>query len=272
MKIAISNIAWERDSDDEVGKLLSDIGIKAIEIAPTKINQNISNITSHEIKEYASFWKQYNVSIVAMQSILFGKPDLLVFDSNAVRQKTVSYIEKIIDLAAEFEIESIVFGSPKNRFVPSSLTKDQIDYIALEFFSHIAEYAKKYNINFCIEPNPVDYGANFVTNTEEAIQLITNVHNNNFCLHLDSGIFQMNNENPEIAITKGIPYMKHFHISEPFLAKIDSTNENHALIANTLKKANYSGYVSVEMRSLDSPLANLKNISDSLISVTSIYS
>jgi hypothetical protein len=43
-------------------------------------------------------------------------------------------------------------------------------------------------------------------------------------------------------------YLKHFHVSEPFLSNFNSTKVDHNLYSNLLKNNNYKGNYSLEMR------------------------
>jgi sugar phosphate isomerase/epimerase len=91
----------------------------------------------------------------------------------------------------------------------------------------LGDYAYSKNVNFCLEPNPKEYGTDFLNNTKETIEFIKKVNSPGLWLNIDAGTIALNNEPIEETIKYSIPYAKHIHISEPFLNEI--TNQKLAL-------------------------------------------
>ncbi len=271
MNIAISNIAWERKEDKEIVKILQKYDISGIEVAPTKIWKNPLEAKEKEIKEYRNYWLNNDINIVAMQSLLFGHPELTIFDSKQTRGKTIDYLSRIVHLSSLLGSKIMVFGSPKNRLI-NGLRYDKVLEIACEFFYKIAEICKQYKIFFCIEPNPIEYGADFILNTNEAIKLVTAVNHPHFRLHLDTSTMTINKEPYENSIKNGLSLLKHFHISEPYLEPIREGVTDHENIAAILKKLHYNDnrWVSVEMRSSGNN-SNIEHVNKALELVTKIY-
>lgn len=247
MKIAISNIAWNKEEDKVILPILKKYSISGVEIAPTKIWDDPISQSSEEIKAYRKYWEKEGISISSTQSILFGHPELNIFESLEKRKLTLLYIEKMIRVSALLGASAIVFGSPKNRDTKGMEIKQSLD-IAADFFYKIGEIAESYETFFCIEPNPKVYGTNFVNTTKEALVVIKRVNHPYFRLHLDSGALSVNKEDYKSAITEGFPYLKHFHVSERDLLPIGSTSLDHKEIASVLKLLHYNRWISVEMR------------------------
>lgn len=271
MNIAISNIAWNKEEDGEIVKILQKYKISGIEIAPTKIWENPLEAKEKEIKEYKNYWLNNGINIVAMQSLLFGHPELTIFDSEEIREKTIDYISRIVNLSSLLGSKVMVFGSPKNRLI-NGLNYNKALEIACEFFYRIAEICKQYKIFFCIEPNPPEYGADFILNTNEAIRLVTETNHPHFRLHLDTSTMTINKEPYGDSIENGLSLLKHFHISEPYLEPIKEGITDHKNIAAILKKLNYNEnrWVSIEMRPSDNE-SNIEHVNKALELVTKIY-
>lgn len=269
MNLSISNIAWDIDEDEEIKLLLSRIGVKGIEIAPTKIWSEPLNCTSIEALKVKDDWASRGIKLVAMQSLLFGKNHLNLFSSDDLRQEMFEYLLGIISLSGKLGIESLVFGSPKNRLAGELSKKEQYE-IAVPFFYELGVEAAKENVTICIEPNPIDYGCDFVTNGEEAIALIREVGHSGFRLHLDSGSLNLNNEDVFSVIENGIPYLNHFHISEPYLNLIGSDHTPHADIVKALKTAGYQKWVSIEMKN-NLSTNNVQSVERALTYAMEIY-
>jgi sugar phosphate isomerase/epimerase len=269
MKIAISNIAWESHEEEAVAEVMQDLGIQGVEIAPTKIWRSPLSADSSEILSYRKFWESRGIQIVAMQSLLFGKPELTIFQNPENRQATFDYLSKIIQLGSNLGAKVLVFGSPKNRRV-ENLELKEAEEIAISFFHDLGQVAASNGMVFCIEPNPVAYSCNFVTNFQQGLDLVNQVNSNGFGLHLDAAAMTLSEENIETAIEKSIAKLCHFHISEPYLAPVGTGNVAHQLCAQTLGKQKYHGWTSIEMKA-QSQDANIANVTKALQTAIEYY-
>jgi sugar phosphate isomerase/epimerase len=247
MKLAISNIAWLPEENDRVLDVIQHHGIDGIEVAPTLLFDDPADASTDESASVRDFYNRKGLAIIAMQALLFGHPELCIFESETSREKTISYLEKIIGIAGQLGVAAMVFGSPKNRQT-RGVSSGKIDDISRSFFRTIGDIALQHNSTFCIEPNATDYGCDFVTNTDEAVDLVRQVDHPGFGLHMDAGVMTLNNESYERALEKAMPYMKHFHISEPYLNRITENATDHSRVGRALRSLNYDGWVSIEMR------------------------
>lgn len=255
MKLAISNIAWDAQVNSEVSTLFKDFGVEGIEIAPTKVCSNPENASPTLINEYKEYWESKNVELVAMQSLLFGKPELSIFGDK--QTDTFEYLQTIIEMASGLSAKALVFGSPKNRLV-GSMDFHHAREQAIEFFYKLGDKASQKGLYFCIEANPRAYGCDFLTKTLETLQFVHDVNHPGVKLQIDTGTMFINKENPRDIIEKCLPYIGHFHISEPYLNLIGS--QDHTFIVDSLKEVNYSGWVSIEMKNnlMESDIAAVK--------------
>lgn len=101
MKLAVSNLAWTNEEEVEVAKKLKDLGVRYIELAPTKKWPDLSKVPAPEVKAYRRFWEDQGFEVVALQAILFGRPELTLFETEAIRTKTLDYLDQTFRLAAE---------------------------------------------------------------------------------------------------------------------------------------------------------------------------
>jgi sugar phosphate isomerase/epimerase len=269
MKIAISNIAWTLEEEPKIATLLQEKGVKGVEIAPTKIWTNPLEAKDIEIQNYRDFWQSYGIEIVAMQALLFGRNDLTIFESPELRQATLDYLTGIIKLGSKLGAKALVFGSPKNRH-RGDLTPEQAQKIAQEFFGQVGEVAAAAQVYFCLEPNPVVYGCNFVINSQEGIELVKNTSSSGFRLHLDAAGMTLSEEDLAISLSQAFPYLCHFHISEPYLGQVGAGQVDHATLGKTLENLGYQGWTSIEMRS-QSTESNLESVAQALATAQKFY-
>jgi sugar phosphate isomerase/epimerase len=246
--LAVSNIAWPREQDAEVAEVLHEFGIGGIEIAPTKIWSNPIAATDAEIDDYRRYWNERGIAIVAAQALLFGKPDLTIFESADVRRKTLDYLAAIVKLCARLGAGSLVFGSPKNRRV-GDLAPEGVRSIAREFFARLGEIAAAAGTCIVMEANPPEYGADFATTAAAAIELVKSVDHPGFRLHLDTGCMTLAGDSITSTLESGFALLKHFHVSEPNLDPPGTSRRvDHAAFAAELQRRGYAQWVSLEMR------------------------
>lgn len=270
MKIAVSNIAWDRTEDAAIARLLKQYGIRGIDIAPGKIAADPLALSSAEIRAFVDFWQAYDIQIVGMQSLLFGQPDLRLFGDAAARRRMGDYLQAIIRLAAQLGVRSLVFGSPQNRQAGGLHFQQALD-IAAAFFNPLAEYAYQHDTILCLEPNPAQYGCDFVTTTAEALLLVQRVGHPGFRLHLDSAAMTLSGEDIAEALQSAIGLLAHFHVSEPQLGPVGPAGTvDHTLFAEQLHKLGYEQWISIEMRS-GSTRPDATSVEAALAFVTATY-
>lgn len=249
IQLSISNIAWAQEQDEQLYSLLKEFQIDALEIAPTRLfaDQPYDNLI--RASKYAEYLKDtYNLSIVSLQSMWYGKEENL-FQSKQDRDTLTEYTFRVIDFADAIKSPNIVFGNPKQRngFLP------EYESLIVDFFITIANYAKEKNIVIAIEPNPTIYGTNFLNTTLETIEFIVKVNHKNLKLNLDLGTMIENNEKISNLRNK-VELINHIHISEPYLKPIKKRK-----LHSQLKELNYTGYASIEMGRIES-IDKLKSI------------
>ena len=241
MKLSISNIAWVTEDDESIYSLMKELSFTGLEIAPTRIFPN----TPYDRLDEASKWrehirKDYGFEIPSMQSIWYGRKEL-VFGSEEERKALIDYTKKAIDFAAVTGCGNLVFGCPKNRNVPEGKSSET----GVGFFREICDYAAEKGTFIGIEANPVIYGTNYITGTEEAIELIKNVDSPGCRLNVDVGTMIHNNESAEL-LEGRVNLVSHVHISEPGLKPIEDRPLHRDLI-KVLRNEGYNRYVSIEM-------------------------
>lgn len=262
MKFAFFNIAWNKNQDAEIAPLLARYGFEGVEIAPAKVWQEPTQVTSALAKSYRQFWSSHGLAISSLCSLFYPHQKLNFFKGKQSQKKMLDYFERITELAAWLGVEKLVFGSPINRIYSQTDLKE-VDKISQEFFYKLAEIAQQKKLILCIEPIPVALGTNFINSTSEALDLIEKVSHPAFKLHLDTGAMTINQENVEFVYKKSEKFLEHIHISEDFLGEIGTGLVDHKLFSSLVRKSNYSKWLVVEMRTSDY-LNNIQQIKRSL--------
>lgn len=269
-RLVVSNIAWTNDEEPLMANKLQKLGVKFLEIAPTKLWGEPSEVTDAQIEEYVSFWKQYGITIVAFQSVLFKHPEMQIFADETKRNATQQCLMDYIRLAGKMGVRVIVFGSPKNR-KKGELSDADAQTIAKDFFGTLGDAAKDNGLSFCIEPNPPEYACDFVTNTEQGVALVEAVDNTGFRLHLDIAGMSMVGDDITASIKKAAPYLKHFHMSAPQLGPVEARQDvDYKEAIRALDEVGYAGFVSIEMRPASEQGANIARVEQAVKFVRSL--
>ncbi len=248
MKIAISNIAWDPDEREEVAGVLAELSIDGVEVAPTKIWPDPTAVDEEEIAAYRRWWKERGIEIVATQSLLFGRQDLVIFEDAETRERTKAYLGGMVRVSAQLGAAAMVFGSPRTRRREKT-SNDEAMAIAADFFAELGEVAHAAGTAFCIEANPPEYGADFIVSTDEAAALVRLVDHPGFRLHIDASTMTINGESYEDGLKSAAEVVAHFHISEPHLELVDGSGPtDHERLARSLRSSGYDRRVSIEMR------------------------
>ncbi len=237
MKLAVSNIAWEREESGEAYGLMERYGFTGLEIAPTALFPQ----EPYAHLEEARAWRQgLGFQVPSIQSIWYGRTEKL-FGGEGERRALLDYTKAAIDFAAAIGCGNLVFGCPRNR----SLPQGGDPALALGFFKELGDYAHAKGTAIGLEANPPIYNTNFINTTEEALGLIEAVSSPGFLLNLDVGAMVENGESPAMLLGR-VGLIRHVHISEPGLPPIEP-RPLHEELREVLEAGGYGGWVSIEM-------------------------
>lgn len=247
LRLAVSNLAWDPDHDDEIADVVRSEHITGIEIAPTKWRARPLEATAADVAAYRRAWADRGLRIVSLQSLLFGRPDLRLFGGDTVRRAMLDYMRGMVDLAAALGAGVLVFGSPKNRLRGELPLMDAMA-LARDFLGELGDHATTLGTAVCIEANPPEYGGDFITTTAEAVDLCRAIDHPGIRVNADLGGMTLSGEDVEQSLVSAAPYLGHVHASEPQLAELGAA-ANHAAAGSALRKLGYGRWVSIEMRS-----------------------
>ena len=252
MKLAASNIGWDRAHEAEVADLMKRLGFEGVEIAPGVSLSDVAGATPGEVRAVRETWARRGLPIVSMQALLFGHPELLIFADAETRERTRLHLEHVIRIGADLGAHALVFGSPGNRRA-GDRNPAEVAAIARELFHGLGEVAAACGTALCIEPNPAEYGCDFVRTAREGLELVRGVRSEGFRLHLDAAGLTMSGDPPARVPHEALAAAHHFHASEVSLAPLGSGTVDHEGFARELRKTGYHGWVSMEMRAVAGP-------------------
>jgi D-psicose/D-tagatose/L-ribulose 3-epimerase len=258
MKIAVSNIAWPAELDDSVFAFLAAGAVEGVEVAPTRVWPQWEGIDPVSVRVFRRSVESHGLRVSSLQSILFQKPELRLFGTDAERQALDEHLRRCADLAAGLGAECMVLGAPRNRD-RGALSEPCAFEIAARFFARAGTYCAERGVCLVFEANPAEYRCNFATDSVIAAKLVNAVGSEGFRLHLDTACLQLAGENTGRAIIENAGILRHFHASEPYLADFSAPVAAHEEAAAALKSVNYDRWVALEMRAAKPALPALQD-------------
>ncbi|VWX53013.1 sugar phosphate isomerase/epimerase [Novosphingobium sp. 9U] len=262
MKLAASNIAWPAGERDAAYAILAEAGFTGLEIAPGLFLAGAADPfvpSKAEADAALAPMREAGLTLVSMQSLLFGVTGAALFEGEEPRARLVAGMERAIALAERLQIPNLVFGSPRQRVYPESLSAQDAQAQAAEVFRRLGERALAAGTRIAMEPNGRAYGTNFLNRIEEAEAFVRRVDHPGVVLNFDIGALHMEGdfERIEAIAAHAVDTIGHVHVSEPHLAPAPADPAQAARAIQALQAAGYAGWYSIEMAATSTPLADL---------------
>ena len=246
MKLACSALAWLNADDVEAAAVLAASGLAAVELVPTRYWKALDRVSPEEAAGVRDWWREHGMRIVALQSVLHGRPDLVLFGSDDTRDAMSQYLVAACRVASILGAAAVVFGAPSNRRRGAVAAADA-ERIAIPFFREVGARAFDLGTCLCIEPNPAEYGTDFLNTTAAAAVLVRSVDHPGIRLQLDAGALALAGDDVRREVTDHIALVGHVHASEPHLVPLAAAGPVHPALSAALRMSGYRGHVSLEM-------------------------
>ncbi|RNJ63956.1 MAG: sugar phosphate isomerase/epimerase [Porphyrobacter sp. IPPAS B-1204] len=272
MRLAMSNIAWSADERLEAYAILAEAGITGLEIAPGIFFHAAADpfvpdeASAHEALREAT---DAGLSLVSMQSLLFGVSGAALFEGPEARTVFERGMHRAITLAGRFGIPNLVFGSPAQRRAPEGLAMEAALAEAAAVFRRLGDAASAAGTRITIEANPAAYGTNFLNTLDEAEAFVALVDHPAIALILDLGAMHMNASFASVParLPDLAPRLNHVHVSEPDLAPAPADAAALVPVMRGLRAAGYAKAVSIEMKRPAQGLADVRQAVARLVAV-----
>ncbi len=255
MKLAISNIAWPADQLEDALAIMQQYGARGLEIAPGLAFYKDDNAfvpANQSISDFSRRLSQYDVRPVSMQSLLFGVEGALLFGNEEEQQRFKTGLMAAIQLAERVEIPNLVMGCPRNRIIPSDWDDAAAIANAVDVFYGLGDHARRAGVKLALEPNPAEYGTNFLNTLLQTINFAEQVDHEAVTVNFDIGALYMTGEieDADPLLDKATGRISHVHISEPNLEPAPKNAEQLSSIAAKIAGRGYEHWYSIEMRAV----------------------
>lgn len=276
MRLAVSNLAFAGSGLDETLSALNSLRVDGIEVAPSILWPGWAGATDEALREVRDQIHRAGLGCPSLQSLLYGRPELQLFGGEESRSQLRDHLLDVGRMAAGLGASTMVLGSPKNR-LRGELDDADAQALAAEFLRDVGDALVGSGLAgsvldgsglvgsalaLTLEPNPREYGADFLTGLAETADFVRRVDSPGVRLQLDTSSIILNQEDPTELLPDVIDLVAHVHVSEPFLGDFSDPSPLHRSIARALRDAGWSGWVSLEMRRPDAGLGAIEHAVD----------
>lgn len=257
--LGVSSLAWNPPEDQEIAGLLQSRGVSYIDLVPTKYFGWDDSSAVQKALQIRGDWAEFGINIRGMQSLLFGAGPLNILHPEDW-PKLTAHFEQVFSVASALGANRLVFGSPNNR-KRGPIDSLEAESIAGEFFGKLADQAQDHACLVLLEPNPEEYGCDFVTTTSEAVSLVQKVGHPNLRAQLDLGTCFYNNEQADDTFQASAASIGYIHLATKKLQALqDEPNPQITKLLSVLPKEQP---VSIEMMGGDE-LRNVRQVQGAL--------
>ncbi|MGB9805897.1 MAG: sugar phosphate isomerase/epimerase family protein [Thermoproteota archaeon] len=248
MKLSICNEIFEGWSLAKTFRYVKQLGYDGIEIAPFTIASSVEKVSKEKRNEIRKEANDNKLEVVGTHWVLVTTDKNLSLFNNTgeANKETINYLKEVIKFTSEIGGKIVVFGSPKQRSIPSREIFKQAWNSAVLAFKEIGDLAKEEGVTVCIEPLSREQ-TNFINNVHEANRFIEEVNHESIKLILDVRSMCDEERSFEDIIVEGRKNLRHFHSNDCNGYIPGSGSANYKQIVQGLLKVEYSGYLSVEV-------------------------
>jgi D-psicose/D-tagatose/L-ribulose 3-epimerase len=257
--LGVSSLAWDPIEDQKIARLLHSRYVDFIDLVPTKYFDWADPAAVQKASRIRKFWAEFDINIRGMQSLLFGAGPLNILNKEDWPTLT-KHFGRVFAIASASGANRLVFGSPNNR-KKGAMDPLEAESLAVDFFSNLADQARDNMCLILLEPNPREYGCDFVTTTSEAISLVQKVDHENFKAQLDLGTCFYNKEQADEILHASAESIGYIHLATKNLQALqDYPNPQNIKVLSMLPEGQP---VSIEMKAGDK-LDNLSQVQGAL--------
>jgi sugar phosphate isomerase/epimerase len=247
MKFAICNETFQGWPLEKGFAFAAECGYTGVEIAPFTITDYAHDIPAAQRAEIRRQAAAAGVEVVGLHWLLAKTQGFqLTSPEQSVRRKTADYFGELVRLCADLGGRVLVFGSPQQRSrVPEVTERQGMDYAA-GVISRFLPVLEQTGTVLALEPlTPQE--TNFMNTAAEAVELIRRINSPHVRLHLDCKAMSSEPTPIPELIARHHAHLAHFHANDPNRQGPGFGELDFVPIFRALKKADYQGWVSVEV-------------------------
>jgi D-psicose/D-tagatose/L-ribulose 3-epimerase len=206
----------------------------------------IAGMSDEQFQQYAETVLTSPLRCHAFNSFI-RRPDLKVVGEQVPTAALKQYVAGALPRCKRLGASVVVWGSAGSRNVPDGFSRERANDQIAEFLRMAGDVARSNNLTVAIEPLR-HQESNILNTGAEALAMVRKVKHPNVRMIIDYYHLREENEDPKILETAKREIV-HIHFANPHgrIWPHDLSEDDHyASFFNYLKKAGYSGGISIE--------------------------
>lgn len=247
MKLSQSTFVYFRYPLVEAIKRLAAYGYDAVDVWGGTPHAYPDDMDKQKIQEVKSVANQLGISMACFIPAQFRYPTNLASGETNIRLRSIEYIKKSIDVAAELGSPLVSLCSGYSTYGQSRVEawKSMLDSLQV-----LTDYAKQTPVKLVLEPGN-RYETDLVVTVDDAIEALHSL-NGEMGILPDTGHLFVNKEPLSDVFTKLAGYNVHFHIDD----NVGITDDHmvpgqgkmcYDIFLKKLQEMNYQGVLTVEL-------------------------
>jgi D-psicose/D-tagatose/L-ribulose 3-epimerase len=236
---------WARQCE-----LIGQAGYTGVEIAPfSLVEKGVQEISASERNQMVQDMKNAGIECAGLHWLLAPPPAGLHFTTpdKSVRDKSIDYLNQLIDFCGDLEGPVMIFGSPNQRNTQGISVEEAKKHFA-DGLSQVADHAQKRGVKILIET--LDTSQTDVVNTmAEAYELMQEVNHPAIRMMFDFHNTPDETKSFVELVQEYYEYIEHVHVQEmdgDYLGTGNAVNE-YIDALQVLKNRGYDKWVSLEV-------------------------
>ena len=216
----------------------SALGFDGVELALKEAQEVNPAKLSHWLSKH-----HLEISCISTGQV-YAANGLMFTDSKQEKRKAVkSVFYEIIDLAADFG-KLVNIGRVRGQI--GERPREEAESLFIDTASHLCNYADKKGVTLILEPVN-RYEIDFINSVDEGVALLQKMKVPNMKLMPDT--FHMNIEDQTIGgeLARNIDFIEYIHFADSNRLAPGQGHTDFKEILDNLKKANYDGWISLEI-------------------------
>jgi len=220
-------------------------------VAPfTLVNQGVSDISAGQRKEMAVIMRDEGIVCDGLHWLFSPPPDGLHFTTSdqAVRQKSVAYLDELIDFCGDLDGSVMIFGSPKQRSTIDGMSIGDAKKYFAEGLVAVSDHAQSRGVKIMVEH--LDKTQSDVINTlDEAWEFVERIGHPAIQMMFDFHNTADETESLDVLVKRHFDHIYHVHIQEmdgQYLG-MGTAADDFLATFQVLKDLNYDRWISLEV-------------------------
>jgi len=247
VKLSFCNETFEGWTFERTCAFLAETGYDGVELAPFTFAADPATLDEAWARRTGAVARAEGLEVVGFHWLLVQPPGLhLTTADDAVRRRTVAFVQHLARRCAEAGGTVLVWGSPAQRSLRPGEAYADAFARAADALRQVSAVAGEVGVRVCLEPLAPRL-TDFLNTAAETVRLIERVDHPACRLHLDVAAMSTEARPAAELIREFAPWLTHFHANDPNQLGPGFGDADYRPILQALADVRYDGWLSVEV-------------------------